>query len=152
MEWPGGKQNEPDEVLFTFLAKLPPMVKDSVLAGCMLAFELARLDPEQNKLDDLRSLLEKRALRDRHYQCAMMIAVVELCLEHSEGDAEYYQELYEKTSLKELLEISLRAPLRDRQFENARVAFRELREGILSARILHIWHGFLLRRDDEKPR
>lgn len=148
VEWPGGRNNEPDELILDFLAKLPPMVKDSVLAGCILAFDLVRFDPFQDKLGDLRSLINDYDVRERHYACAMLIAVVELCLEDTGVKAKFYQELWEQHGIEVARDIALREPLRERQYQNAREAFRELRENSLTPRILHIWQGFLLTRDD----
>jgi hypothetical protein len=108
MEWPGGQLAEPDEVLLAFLAKLPNTIKDSVLAGCVIAFDLVRLDPQQNKLDDLRDALKEGDALWRSYQCAMLIGAVELALEQIEGDERYYQGLWEEHGIEAFRDLALR--------------------------------------------
>jgi hypothetical protein len=148
MEWPGGERSEPDEVLLDFLAKLPSTIRDSVLAGCLIAFDLVRLDPDRDALTDLREALKEGSATGRPYQCAMLMGAVELCLEQLKGDAEYYQELWAEHGIESFRDMALRAPLRDRHYEGSREAFRKLREDALSPRTLRIWQSFLIARDD----
>jgi hypothetical protein len=143
-EWPG---TEPDEVVLDFLATLPATIKEAVMAGCIIAFGLSRLDPQQNRLADLREYIKDGSALRRPYQCAMLIGAIELTLEHDEGDEEYYQQLWTH-GIEDFRNIALRAPLRDKHYQTAHKAFSELREGKISPRTLYIWQGFLMAIND----
>ena len=88
MEWPG---QEPDEVVLSFLARLPDTIRESVLAGCILAFDLTpdlvqlvQFDP----FAELRDFVQSESAIRRSYRTAMLIAAVALSLEHEPGDAQ----------------------------------------------------------------
>jgi hypothetical protein len=129
----------PDDALKQFAQKLPDTIKDAILVRCIGPFGLFTLDPKQDYFAKFCSIIDDAPPRYRAEECAMLIGVMDLALEHSEGDAEFYSEVAKETGLKEAETMALRAPLRDRHFLAARAEFDEMRTTVLSAKALYVW-------------
>lgn len=129
----------PDALLKKFARELPATIKDAVLVRCIGPFGLFALDPNQDYYALFCSIIDDAAPRRRAAECAKLIGVMELALEHSKGDEEFYSEAAKETGSTILEEMALRAPLRDRHFENARAKFYEMRATVLSSKALYLW-------------
>ena len=145
----------PGDAIKNFAAELPDTIKVAILVGCTMVFfepSLESFFKERNHQKKFNSILDDIRPRHRAAECAKLIGVMELTLEHSEGDEKFYKELAEETGLKEMSEMAMRAPLRDRHFRAARAKFYEMRETVLSARALRLWQLLLEDQDPIWPR
>jgi hypothetical protein len=146
IEWPGGKENEPVEVLLSFLDRLPLTIKGGVLSagGVGMGFfgllELRKGD----LLEQIRAHLYEFSDARQAYLTIQLIATLEVELEPSEsGAGKWNQEMYEETGLDEFRDAALREPLYWRHRNAAHKEFLSLRKASLSPKILHIWRDFL---------
>ena len=143
----------PDQALKEFARKLPDTIKEAVLVRCIGPFGLFRLDPDQDLYATFCSILDDAEHRYLAAECAKLIGVMELALQHSRGDEKFYGELAEQTGSPIAKGLAMRAPLRDRHFEGALAKFSRMRSTVLSPRSLYIWQlrlevGDLAEQDD----
>jgi hypothetical protein len=143
--------DDPGTVLKKFAAGLPGTIKDAVLVQCIDAFDLFRFDPKLDLFAMYCSIIDDARPHRRAIECAKLIGVMELALEHDEGDAEFYAKIAKETGSTEIEVLGLRAPLRVRHYRSARESFRKIREASLSPRMLFLWNLHLQAEDPIFP-
>ncbi|MCW5703874.1 MAG: hypothetical protein KIT82_14985 [Bradyrhizobium sp.] len=136
---------EPDAILLQFAAELPITIKNVVLPRCCSGLGLLEGRPGQDFFETLRSTLKCERHRERPWKVAILCGVMELALEHEEGDQAWLSELAAKYPEDETFaHMALQAPLKDKHWQLAREEFAQLRAGILSSQALRAWQMYLM--------
>jgi hypothetical protein len=137
--------NEPDTIFIRFAAGLPITVQSVVLARCCIGLGLLEARPGQDHLATLRSALGADTQIVRPYKVALLSGIMELALEHEEGDPAYLSKLAkDHPDVDSFERMALQAPLKDKHWQIAREQFAELRAGILSSQALRAWQKYLM--------
>jgi len=132
-----------DQILAEFARRLPPTIRDVVLARCVLPFRFPLDRLRQEPMLDL--FLETLADDNVHVaaRIAMVCGVMELALETDPWMVEFKQDLATDVGGEFFQTEALRAPMQERHFDQERDKFAALRAGPLSSHALRLWQNKL---------
>jgi hypothetical protein len=142
---------EPGEALIDFATNLPDTIRVVILMRCLIPFDRLETRSDQDHLSDFASIIKARDPITRSYRVAAMVGAMTLAFQTEEGDAEFYQKLYEKHPEPIFQTMALRAPLRERHWRLAHEAFLTLLQGPLSPQSLRAWQAHLMEKDRARP-
>lgn len=131
----------PKEEIIKFVNELPTMVSDLAVPQICFAFDRV-LPPDDNDYrKEFFVILDELTEVSAAYGCAAIISMLDLalCLDSNVDMVQSNHNMFEKTNNEVFKVMAHQAPLKERQFADAREKLLRLRSTSLSTEALRKW-------------